>query len=61
MTQILINLEVGPDHQPAGELTAGTGRPTAFTGWLHLIRLLEEQLDKEAGGPENPARRPGQV
>ena len=44
MTQILIELEHGPDGQPAGQLTTATGHVAAFTGWLHLIRLLEDQL-----------------
>jgi hypothetical protein len=44
MTQILIHLEPGPDGQPAGQLTTSTGHVVAFTGWLHLIRLLEDQL-----------------
>jgi len=44
MTQIVIRLETGPDGQPAGQLVTGTGRVIAFTGWLHPIRLLEDQL-----------------
>jgi hypothetical protein len=44
MTQIVIQLEHGPDGQPAGQLTTGAGQVVAFTGWLHLIRLLEDQL-----------------
>lgn len=44
MTQIVIQLEHGPDGQPAGEMTTGAGQVLAFTGWLHLIRLLEDQL-----------------
>jgi hypothetical protein len=44
MTQIMIHLEDGPDGQPAGQLSAGSGHVVAFTGWLQLIRLLEAQL-----------------
>ena len=46
MTQIIIDLEPGPDGQPAGQLTTGTGQIIGFTGWLHLIRLLEDQLGR---------------
>lgn len=44
MTQIMIHLESGPDGQPAGQLTTGTGQIIGFTGWLHLIRILEDEL-----------------
>jgi hypothetical protein len=44
MTQIVIRLETGPEGQPAGQLITGSDRVIAFTGWLHLIRLLEDQL-----------------
>ena len=46
MTQIIIDLEPGPEGQPAGQLTTGTGQIIGFTGWLHLIRLLEDQLGR---------------
>jgi hypothetical protein len=55
MTQIIIHLERGPDGQPAGQLTTGTGHVVAFTGWLHLIRLLEDQL---AQAPQQPGATP---
>ena len=57
MTQIVIELEHGPDGQPAGQLTTGTGQVVAFTGWLHLIRLLEDQLGS-APGPVGATPRP---
>ena len=44
MTEIMINLERGPDDQPTGQLTTGTGQTIPFTGWLHLIRILEDEL-----------------
>ena len=44
MTEIVIRLEHGPDGQPAGQLTTSTGQVVAFTGWLRLTRLLEDQL-----------------
>jgi hypothetical protein len=43
MTQILINLERGADGQLAGQLTTGAGEVVVFTGWLHLLRLLEDE------------------
>jgi hypothetical protein len=58
MTQILITLERGPDGQPTGQLTTGTGHAVAFTGWLHLIRLLEDQLDPSTSSPPEPAQPP---
>jgi hypothetical protein len=56
MTQIMILLERGPAGQPAGQLITGTGHVVAFTGWLHLIRLLEDQL---APAPQQPGTTPG--
>lgn len=44
MTEIVINLERGPDDQPTGQLTTRSGQTILFTGWLHLIRVLEDQL-----------------
>jgi hypothetical protein len=44
MTQIMINLERGTDRQLAGQLTTGAGEVVAFTGWLHLLRLLEDEV-----------------
>jgi hypothetical protein len=44
MTQILINLESGPEGQLAGQLTTGAGEVVAFAGWLHLLRLLEDEV-----------------
>ncbi len=54
MTQIVIHLERGPDDQPVGRLTTPAG-DTAFTGWLHLIRLLEDQLHQ---APRSPGGAP---
>jgi hypothetical protein len=56
MTQIVIQLEDGPDGQPAGQMTTGAGQVVAFTGWLHLIRLLEDQLGH---APRPPGATPG--
>lgn len=44
MTEIVIHLERGPEDQPVGRLTTGTGQDVRFTGWLSLIRLLEDEL-----------------
>jgi hypothetical protein len=44
ITQILINLERGADGQLAGQLTTGAGEVVVFTGWLHLLRLLEDEV-----------------
>jgi hypothetical protein len=51
MTQIVIQLEHGADGQPTGQLTTGSGQVVGFTGWLHLIRLLEDQLGQAPGPP----------
>ena len=59
MTQIVIQLEHGPDGQPAGQLTTGTGQVVAFIGWLHLIRLLEDQLGHAPEPPGATGCRPG--
>jgi hypothetical protein len=44
MTEIVIHLERGPEDQPVGRLTTGAGQDVSFTGWLSLIRLLEDEL-----------------
>jgi hypothetical protein len=43
MTQILIHLERGADGQLAGHVTTGAGEVVVFTGWLHLLRLVEDE------------------
>ena len=49
MTEIVINLERGPDDQPTGRLRTGSGQIIAFTGWLKLIRVLEDELQQSPG------------
>jgi hypothetical protein len=49
MTEITINLARGPDGQPVGRLRVAE-RALSFTGWLDLIRLLEDEL-RLADGP----------
>ena len=44
MTDIVICLNRGPDDQPVGQLRAESGDIIEFTGWLSLIRALEDQL-----------------
>jgi hypothetical protein len=44
MAEIMIRLERGPDDQPAGEVRLVSGRVAGFTGWLALIRLLEDEM-----------------
>lgn len=59
MTQIIIHLESGPNGQPAGQLTTGTGQVIGFTGWLHLIRILEDELRQAPHQPGvDPAAHP---
>ena len=56
MTHITIRLERGPDDQPAGRLKTTTGQVIQFTGWLNLIRVLEDQLRQAPRSPDaNPA------
>jgi hypothetical protein len=59
MTQIVIQFDHGPDGQPAGQLTTGTGHVATFTGWLHLIRLLEDQLAQTPPPPRATPTPPG--
>jgi hypothetical protein len=59
MTDIVIRLEPGPGGQPAGQLTTSTGQVIAFTGWLHLIRLLEDQLAQASLPSGAVPRSPG--
>jgi len=48
---------VGPDghHQPVGWLRSGSGPVVRFTGWLDLIRVLEDELRQ---APQPPGHRP---
>jgi hypothetical protein len=56
MTRIVIDLAQGPDGEPVGRLR-GVGRELPFTGWLDLIRLLEDELLLAADAASQP--RPG--
>ena len=56
MTEIVINLERGPDGQPTGHLRAQPASAAPFTGWLGLIRLLEDQLRAADGHGGSGAR-----
>jgi hypothetical protein len=51
MTKIVINLKRGPDDQPTGQLTTGSGQIIPFTGWLNLIRVLEDELHQSPQPP----------
>jgi len=53
MAEIVIRLERGPDDQPVGQVRLASGRLASFTGWLALIRMLEDELDMLP--PRNPA------
>jgi hypothetical protein len=52
MAEIVINFTHGPDGQPVGRLTTGSGQVVQFTGWLNLIRLLEDELRREPQPPD---------
>ena len=54
MTRIQIDLHRGPDEQPVGVLHIGSGPAMAFTGWLDLVRHLEEELHASMDGGEPP-------
>jgi hypothetical protein len=53
MTQIVIDLAQGPDGEPVGRLR-GADRELPFTGWLDLIRLLEDELTLAAEVASQP-------
>ena len=44
MTDIMLRLERGPVNQPVGQVRMGTGQLVEFTGWLDLVRVLEDEL-----------------
>lgn len=50
MTVIVINLERGPEGQPVGRLRGESGQTVPFTGWLDLVRVLEDEF-RAAGEP----------
>jgi hypothetical protein len=52
MTRIVIELHRGPDAQPVGVLHIGSGQAMPFTGWLDLVRHLEEELHASMDGDE---------
>jgi hypothetical protein len=60
VTEIVINFARGPDGQPTGHLRAQPGSAAPFTGWLDLIRLLEDQLRAADGhgGSGGPGGEP---
>ncbi|HEX3490086.1 MAG TPA: hypothetical protein VHU92_12100 [Streptosporangiaceae bacterium] len=53
MAEIVISLLTGPDGQPVGRLRRASGRTMAFTGWLELIRALEQELEAAAADPSS--------
>jgi hypothetical protein len=64
MTEVVISLGRGPENQPVGWLKNASGDVVEFTGWLKLIRLLEDELreswslradDPGGGSPAAPA------
>jgi hypothetical protein len=62
MTEIRISLARGPDDEPVGWLSTGSGDVLAFTGWLRLIRALEDELQRapqapDSGSPPDPSLR----
>ena len=57
MTVIVINLERGPEGQPVGRLRKESGRTVPFTGWLDLVRVLEDELLARPGSLPAPALR----
>ena len=56
MTEIVINLERGPDDQPAGQLRTESGQIVSFTGWLNLIRVIEDELRRSPRQPQRLTR-----
>jgi hypothetical protein len=55
MTRISIDLGPGSDGQPNGKISGKVWQSTSFTGWLELIRLLEDELASiEAGAGGTP-------
>lgn len=53
MAEIMISLRTGPDGQPVGRLCCASGRMMPFTGWLELIRALEQALESAAADPSS--------
>ena len=51
MIVIVINLERGPEGHPVGRLRKESGQTVPFTGWLDLVRVLEDE-------PAPPGSRP---
>lgn len=44
MSEIVISLGRGPEDQPVGRVGLSSGHVMEFTGWLALIRILEDEL-----------------
>jgi hypothetical protein len=57
MTEVVISFEPGPDDQPVGWLRTRSGAVIYFTGWLGLIRALEDELHQAppSGSSGSPA------
>jgi hypothetical protein len=60
MTVIVINLEHGPEGQPVGRLHKESGQTVLFTGWLDLVRVLEDEFRaaEEPTGTRTPDNHP---
>jgi hypothetical protein len=55
--RFVLELRSDDDGRVAGEVTGGDRPPTAFSGWLELLRVLEDRTQTttvEDGSVEGP-------
>lgn len=58
--RFVVELGVGPAGAVEGTVTRGEAdTPSPFSGWLELLRLLEEQADTDRGGRDRIAATDG--
>lgn len=48
--QFLVELDQDGDGRVSGLVTAGMTAPVAFSGWLELLRLLEDSVGSDTRG-----------
>jgi hypothetical protein len=53
--RILVDLERDPDGRVSGRIAGDDQQPVTFSGWLELLRLLEDRAD---ASPQNRQETP---
>ena len=52
--RFLVDLSSDADGRVSGEVAVADQPPVPFSGWLELLRVLEDRADHRTNGQENP-------